>query len=195
MLWYQFVVHTGSKANTNKTQTSRFYVVPQNQVCPQMQQIVYYWRNDTNTQLNPIQPTKPSVSLLHLVFLSNLHFLTLTVALAHFLYSALTCTLSSLCLSLYKKEESWQQPMCSLINANQLLQEESHGGWKKVDKFATVSSIMHQSFSYLYVYMEMTCHFEFQKWNARWLGNLKLDLDWVLFQIVLNINNDWLDWE
>jgi len=27
--------------------------------------------------------------------------------------------------------------MCSLINANQLLQEESHGGWKKVDKFAT----------------------------------------------------------
>jgi len=66
-----------------------------------------------------------------------MHFLTLTVALAHFLYSALTCTLSSLCLSLYKKEESWQQPMCSLINANQLLQEESHGGWKKVDKFAT----------------------------------------------------------
>jgi hypothetical protein len=30
--------------------------------------------------------------------------------------------------------------MYSLINANQLLQEESHGCWKKVDKFATVTS-------------------------------------------------------
>jgi hypothetical protein len=32
--------------------------------------------------------------------------------------------------------------MCSLINANQLLQEESHGGWKKVDKFANVDNLL-----------------------------------------------------
>jgi len=88
------------------------------------------------------KPTKPSVSLLHSVFLSNLHFLTLTIALtltAHFLYTYTHCTLY---LHLYKKEEPWQQPMCSLINANQLLQEESHGGWKKVDKFANVDNLL-----------------------------------------------------
>jgi hypothetical protein len=34
MLWYQFVVHTGPKANTNKTQHKQIYVVPQNRVRP-----------------------------------------------------------------------------------------------------------------------------------------------------------------
>jgi hypothetical protein len=34
--------------------------------------------------------------------------------------------------------------MCSLINANQLLQEESHGSWKKVDKFANVDNLLQE---------------------------------------------------
>jgi hypothetical protein len=77
-----------------------------------------------STQYNP---TKSSVSLLHSVFLLNLHLHSLSQL--HCLpLSAHTCTvsalhdaLSRLCLHLYKKEEPWQQPMCRLINANQLL--------------------------------------------------------------------------
>ena len=36
--------------NTNK----QIYVVPQSRARPRRQHIVYYWRNDTNTQLNPV---------------------------------------------------------------------------------------------------------------------------------------------
>jgi hypothetical protein len=57
-LYLPFGVHTGPKANTNKNTNKQIYVVPQNRVRLRRQQIVYYWRNDTNTQLNPIQPYK-----------------------------------------------------------------------------------------------------------------------------------------
>jgi len=71
------------------------------------------------------------LSNLHLHSLSQLHCLPLST------HTCIVSALSRLCLHLYKKEEPWQQPMCSLINANQLLQEKSHSGWKRVDKFAT----------------------------------------------------------
>jgi hypothetical protein len=89
--------------------------------------------------------TQPSTIPQNPVFHSNLHLFTLTVALfsssAHLHSLALSLHYSR--FYLYNKEESWQQPMCSLINANQLLQEESHGGWKKVDKFANVDNLLH----------------------------------------------------
>jgi hypothetical protein len=61
---------------------SPIYVVPQNRVRSRRQLIVYYWRNDTNTLLNLVQSHIIHVSLLHSVFLSNLLFFTLTVALS-----------------------------------------------------------------------------------------------------------------
>jgi len=137
------VVHTGPKANTNKTQTSRFTWFPKTGYVHGDSRLYIIWgmiQTLNSTQYNPI---KSSVSLLHSVFLSNLHFLTLPVALtltAYFFYTYTHCTLY---LHLYKKEEPWQQPMCSLINANQLLQEESHGGWKKVDKFVNIDNLLH----------------------------------------------------
>jgi hypothetical protein len=82
MLWYQFVVHTGPKANTNKTQHKQIYVVPQNRVRPRRQQIVYYWRNDTNTQLNPIQTHK-----------TQCFTLTLGVSLKSALFHSHSCTI------------------------------------------------------------------------------------------------------
>jgi hypothetical protein len=87
----QFIVHTGLKANTNKTQTSRFTLFPQNRVCPRRQQIVYYWRNNTNTQLNPVQSHK-----------TQCFTLTLGVSLkyAHFHSHSCTCTHCTLALFL-----------------------------------------------------------------------------------------------
>jgi hypothetical protein len=61
-----------------------------------------------STQYNP---TKPSVSLLHSVFLSNLHFLTLTVALS-LLPLHTHCTLfslsfhSSVFYTVYRRKEN-----------------------------------------------------------------------------------------
>jgi len=52
------VVHIIPKANTNKTQNKQIYVFFQNQVRPRRQQIIYYWRNDINTPLIPVQSHK-----------------------------------------------------------------------------------------------------------------------------------------
>jgi hypothetical protein len=90
------VVHTGPKANTNKTQHKQIYVVPQNRVRPRRQQIVYYWRNDTNTQLNQVQSHKTQcftltlgVSLKSALFsLSQLHYFLLLHTCTH----TFTCT-------------------------------------------------------------------------------------------------------
>ena len=93
------VVHTGPKANTNKTQTNRFTWFPKTGYVHGGSRL--YINGGMIQTLNSTQynPTKPSVSLLHSVFLSNLHFLTLTVALSllplhtcflhtqHFLYA------------------------------------------------------------------------------------------------------------
>jgi hypothetical protein len=75
MLWYQFVVHTGPKANTNKTQTSRFTWFPKTGYVHGGSWL--YINGGMIQTLNSTQynPTKPSVSLLHL-FLSNLHSLS-----------------------------------------------------------------------------------------------------------------------
>jgi hypothetical protein len=116
MLWYQFVVHTGPKANINKHTNKQIYVVPHNQVHLQRQQIVYYWRNDTNTQLNPVQSQK-----------TQCFTLTLGVSLKSALFHSYSCTcthhtlslhllstlalLLSLFLHLWEKWEPWQQPI------------------------------------------------------------------------------------
>jgi len=109
MLWYQFVVHTGPKTNTNKNTNKQIYVVPQNRVRPRRQQIVYYWRNDINTQHNPIQPHKTQCFTLTLgVFLKSVLALTLTVALSSSLCTHLHCLCTTLCtlssLSLFIQE-------------------------------------------------------------------------------------------
>ena len=89
-----YVVHTGPKANTNKTQTSRFTWFPKTGYVHGGNRL--YIIGGIIQTLNSTQynPTKPSVSLLHSVFLSNLHSFTLTVALfpsAH-LHTHFTCT-------------------------------------------------------------------------------------------------------
>jgi hypothetical protein len=89
------VVHTGPKANTNKTQTSRFTWFPKTGYVHggnRLYIIEGMIQTLNSTQYNP---TKPSVSLLHSVFLSNLHYFTLTVALS-LLPLHTHCTLSSL---------------------------------------------------------------------------------------------------
>lgn len=95
MLPDKIVVHTGPKANTNKTQTSRFTWFPKTGYVHGGSRL--YINGGMIQTLNSTQynPTKPSVSLLHSVFLSNLHFLTLTVALS-LLPLHTHCTLSSL---------------------------------------------------------------------------------------------------
>ena len=74
-------------------------MVPQNQVRSRRQQIVYYWRNDTNTQLNPIQPTKNQCFTLTLFSLKSSLALTLTVALTTLLCILTSCTHTALFLS------------------------------------------------------------------------------------------------
>jgi len=91
-------VHTGPKANTNKNPNKQIYVVPQNRVRPRRQQIVYYWRNDTNTLLNPIQPYKTQCFTLTLgVSLKSALALTLLVALSSFLCTHLHCFCTTHC--------------------------------------------------------------------------------------------------
>jgi len=110
MLWYQFVVHNGPKANTNKTRTKQIYVVPQNRVRPRRQQIVYYWRNDTNTQLNPVQSHK-----------TQCFTLTLGVSLKSTLFHSHSCIISfctlahtpslTLIVSIYRRKESRKESL------------------------------------------------------------------------------------
>jgi hypothetical protein len=71
------VVHTGPKANTNKTQTSRFTWFPKTGYVHGGSRL--YINGGMIQTLNSTQynPTKPSVSLLH-SFLSNLHLHTLS---------------------------------------------------------------------------------------------------------------------
>ena len=90
------VVHTGPKANTNKTQTSRFTWFPKTGYVHGGSRL--YINGGMIQTLNSTQynPTKPSVSLLHSVFLSNLHSFTLTVALFPSAHLHTHCTLSSL---------------------------------------------------------------------------------------------------
>jgi len=83
-------VHTGPKANTNKTQYKQIYVVPQNRVRPRRQQIVYYWRNDINTQLNPVQSHK-----------TQCFTLTLGVSLKSALSHSHSCTYTHCILPLH----------------------------------------------------------------------------------------------
>ena len=105
------VVHTGPKANTKKTQTSRFTWFPKTGYVHGGSRL--YINGGMIQTLNSTQynPTKPSVSLLHSVFLSNLHSFTLTVALS-FLPLHTHCTLSSLSFfsfchqSVYMRKES-----------------------------------------------------------------------------------------
>ena len=60
-------------------------MVLQNRVRPRRQQIVYYWRNDTNTQLNPVQSHK-----------TQCFTLTLGVSLKSALSHSHSCTFSLL---------------------------------------------------------------------------------------------------
>ena len=71
--------------NTNK----QIYVVPQNQIRPWRQQIVYYWRNDTNTQLNPVQSHK-----------TKCFTLTIGVSLKSALFHSHSCTYTHCTLTL-----------------------------------------------------------------------------------------------
>jgi len=90
------VVHTGPKANTKKTQNKQIYVVPQNRVRPRRQQIVYYWRNDTNTQLNPVQSHKTQCFTLTLgVSLKSTLAHSHSCTIFFFCTLALSCTLST----------------------------------------------------------------------------------------------------
>jgi len=92
------VVHTGPKANTNKNTNKQIYVVPQIGYVHGGSRLYIIGGMIQTLNSTQYNPTKPSVSLLHSVFLSNLLFLTLTVALfssAH-LHSYIPCTLSSL---------------------------------------------------------------------------------------------------
>ena len=115
MLWYQFVVHTGPKANTNKkTQTSRFTWFPKTGYVHGGSRLYIIGGMIQTLNSTQYNPTKPSVSLLHSVFLSNLHSFTLTVALfssahlhSHYTLYILPPAFSRLCLHLYKREESW----------------------------------------------------------------------------------------
>ena len=145
MLWYQFVVHTGPKANTNKTQHKQIYVVPQNRVRPRRQQIVYYWRNDTNTQLNPIQTHKTQCfhsytrcfSQICTFSLSQLHCLPLS---AHtFTVSALSIPLSfSICL-----HEKGKHKYSGWKRRGWLKKERVVDGcWEKYWQFANVDNLL-----------------------------------------------------
>jgi hypothetical protein len=106
----KIVVHTGPKANTKKTQNKQIYVVPQNRVRPRRQQIVYYWRNDTNTQLNPVQSHK-----------TQCFTLTLGVSLKSALSHSHSCTVSfctlahtpslTLIVSIYRRKESRKESL------------------------------------------------------------------------------------
>jgi hypothetical protein len=95
------VVHTGPKANTNKTQTSRFTWFPKTGYVHGGSRL--YINGGMIQTLNSTQynPTKPSVSLLH-SFLSNLHFLpSLTVALSSSLCTHLHCLYAFSLVSLF----------------------------------------------------------------------------------------------
>jgi hypothetical protein len=85
-----FVVHTGPKANTNKTQTSRFTWFPKTGYVHGGSRL--YINGGMIQTLNSTQynPTKTSVSLLH-SFLSNLHLHSLSQL--HSLF--FLCTLAS----------------------------------------------------------------------------------------------------
>ena len=123
--------------NTNK----QIYVVPQNRVRPRRQQIVYYWRNDTNTQLNPVQSHKTQCFTLTLGVSLKSVFFTLTVALTCTHHtSSLLCTwhfffffLHSFLHSLYTRDGGYwqQQPMWRTNYYN----DKSHGSsWWLMEK-------------------------------------------------------------
>jgi hypothetical protein len=86
----KFFMHTEPKANTNKNTNKQIYVVPQNRVRPRRQQIVYYWRNDTNTQLNPVQSYK-----------TQCFTLTLSVSLKSTIFHSHSCTCTHCILTLF----------------------------------------------------------------------------------------------
>jgi hypothetical protein len=92
------VVHIGPKANTNKTQTNRFMWFPKTGYIHGGNKLYIIGGMIQTLNSTQYNPTKPSVSLLHSIFLSNLLFFTLTVALA--LTAHLLFFLLSLCLYL-----------------------------------------------------------------------------------------------
>jgi hypothetical protein len=94
-----FVVHTGPKANTNKTQTSRFTWFPKTGYVHGGSKLYIIGGMIQTLNSTQYNPTKPSVSLLHSVFLSSLHSFTLTVALFSSAHLHSHCTLSACTLS------------------------------------------------------------------------------------------------
>jgi hypothetical protein len=77
MLWYQFFVHTGPKANTNKTQTSRFTWFPKIGYVHGGSRLYIIGGMIQTLNSTQYNPTKLSVSLLH-SFLSNMHLHSLS---------------------------------------------------------------------------------------------------------------------
>jgi len=138
MLWYQFVAHTGPKANTNKTQTQadlRGSPKPGTSTEATDCILMEEWYKHS-TQPNTTHENQ-CFTLTLFSLKSSLAF-TLTVALTTLLCTLASCThstFSTLCtlsrLSLYRwMEKHWQQPMCRTNYYN----DKSHGGWRKVDK-------------------------------------------------------------
>jgi len=89
------VVHTEPKANTNKTQTSRFMWFFKTRYVHGDSRLYIIEGMIQTLNSTRYNPSKPSVSLLHLVFLSNLLFLTLKIVLALTAHTSSTsCTIA-----------------------------------------------------------------------------------------------------
>ena len=141
MLWYQFVVHTGPKANTNKNTNKQIYVVPQNRVRPWRQQIIYYWRNDTNTQLNPVQSQKTqgfTLTLTHSLKSALFHSHTLPLSVHTCTHTALSMhsfTLThflSLCTLAHTLHSLCTLSSLSLFTGSiNIMVDGGEGGWEK----------------------------------------------------------------
>jgi hypothetical protein len=108
MLWYQFVVHTGPKANTNKTQTQadlRGSPKPGTSTeaadCILMEE---WYKHSTQ----PNTTHKNQCFTLTLFSLKSVLALSLTVALTTLLYTLTSCTHTALFLSRSSLLSTWE---------------------------------------------------------------------------------------
>lgn len=109
MLWYQFVVHTGPKANTNKTQTNRFTWFPKTGYVHEGNRLYIIGGMIQTLNSTQYNPTKPSVSL------------TLGVSLKSTLFHSHSCIISfctlahtpslTLIVSIYRRKESRKESL------------------------------------------------------------------------------------
>ena len=131
-----FVVHTGPKANTKITQTSRFTWFPKPGTSTEAADCILmeeWYKHSTQPNTTPQNPVFHSYTRFSQICtfsrLSQLHCLPLSAHTCTVFMPSLHCTLSR--LSLYRRmEKHWQQPMCRTNYYN----DKSHGGWRKVDK-------------------------------------------------------------